>query len=214
MSRRSKKLNIKIPRNAEKENLHLILDSTGLKVFGEGEWKVRKHGHSKRRTWRKLHIAMDKDGELRAVELTENDKDDASQVEKLIKDDKSKMKSFAGDGAYDKNDVYKQLPEKTKALIPPQKNARIKNHGNKKRRKLKRDENIRGIRKLGRRKWKESVGYHIRSLGETCMFRFKTVFGDKLFSRSFVNQVSEASTMASILNRMSDIGLPVSVKVG
>lgn len=210
--RRSGKLNIKIPV-MKKSKIHAILDSTGLKVYGEGEWKVRQHGYSKRRTWKKFHISIDEDGEIRAVELTGNNIDDAAKAEDLLRDDKDRLESVTGDGGYDKEKVYRQLDDKVKVLIPPQKNAKIKRHGNCKGPPHKRDENLRRIRKKGRKGWKKESGYHKRSLVETTMFRFKTAFGDRLMARSEANQVAEARIMASALNRMSALGMPKSYPV-
>lgn len=207
--RRGGKLDIKIPR-MKKGRIHAILDSTGLKVYGEGEWKVRQHGYSKRRTWKKFHISIDEDGEVRAVELTGNDTVDAEKAADLLREDKGHLASVTGDGAYDKQKVYRQLPGKVRAVIPPQKNARIWKHGNSKGPPLKRDENLRAIRKKGRKKWEKDSGYHKRSLAETAMFRAKTVFGDRLMARSEKNQTAEARIMASALNRMRGLGMPES----
>jgi hypothetical protein len=81
------------------ENLIIGIDSTGLKVYGEGEWKVRKHGWSKHRTWRKLHICVDLiTQEILSVELTGNDQDDASIGTRMLKGQSHRLKSFKGDG--------------------------------------------------------------------------------------------------------------------
>lgn len=209
--RRGGKLDVKIPR-MKKGKIHAILDSTGLKVYGEGEWKVRQHGYSKRRTWKKLHISIDGDGEIRAVELTDNNVDDAAKAGDLLREDRDCLESVNGDGGYDREKVYRQLDGKVRALIPPQKNARIKKHGNCKGPPHKRDKNLRSIRKKGRKRWKKESGYHKRSLVETAMFRFKTVFGGRLMARSEQNQVAEARIMASALNRMSALGMPKSYR--
>lgn len=209
--RRGGKLDIKIPK-MKKNKIRVILDSTGLKVYGEGEWKVRQHGYSKRRTWKKLHISIDEDGEIRAVELTGNNVDDAEMAKKLLREDKEKLESVTGDGGYDKEKVYRQLDGNVRAVIPPQKNARIKRHGNCKGPPHKRDENLRRIRQKGRKGWKKESGYHKRSRVETTMFRAKTAFGDRLMARSEENQAAEARIMASALNRMSALGMPKSHK--
>lgn len=209
--RRAGKLDVKIPR-MEKGRIHAILDSTGLKVCGEGEWKVRQHGYSKRRTWKKLHISIGEDGEIRAVELTGNNVDDAAMAENLLREDKGRLESVTGDGGYDKEKVYRQLDDRVRALIPPQKNARIRRHGNRKGPPHKRDENLREIRRRGRKGWKKESGYRKRSLAETAMFRLKTAFGDRLMARSEGNQAAEARIMASALNRMSAQGMPESHK--
>lgn len=214
LSRRAEKSKVKIPLNT-KGKVKLITDSTGLKIYGEGEWKVRKHGHSKRRTWRKLHVAFDADGEIRAVELTKNDISDGEVAPDLIDQEDETVETFSGDGGYDQRKVYdKCIDRKIKnILIPPQKNAKIWEHGNKKGPPHPRDENLREIRKSTRKKWKEDSGYHIRSLSETGMFRFKTIFGDQLNARKFANQVFEAKIKSAILNKMTNIGMPESYPV-
>ena len=179
LSKRGKALKVKLPKKAS-GRLNLVLDSTGLKIYGEGEWRVRKHGHSKRRTWRKLHLGADPEsGEIQAVLLTENSISDDAAVQELLEQIEQTLIACAADGAYDKRKVYdalnKHSPE-VEILIPPRKNARIWQHGNSNAEPLKRDENLRYIRKRGRQQWKEDAGYHMRSLVETAMFRLKTIF--------------------------------------
>ena len=154
LSKRGKDLKVSLPKK-NSQSLNIVMDSTGLKIYGEGEWKVRMHGASKRRTWRKLHIgANPDDGEIQAVLLTENGVSDDQAVEGLLEQIEQTILDFAADGAYDKRRVYDILnahsPE-VNILIPPRKNARIWQHGNSKTERLKRDQNLRAIRKLGRR---------------------------------------------------------------
>jgi hypothetical protein len=191
------------------------MDSTGLKVYGEGEWKVRQHGYSKHRTWRKIHIAVNpEDGIIHSAEMTTNAVDDAAMVEPVLKKIKGKVKRFGGDGAYDKSKVYHTLErERIQPIIPPQKNARIRRHGNCKGRATARDKALRYIREHGRKKWKRVHGYHKRSIAETTMFRFKTILGDKLQSRSIENQRVEAILSCKILNKMAKCGMPASTKI-
>lgn len=210
LSRRAGTLKVNIPKK-EKDNVVIIIDSTGLKVYGEGEWKVRQHGYSKRRTWKKLHIGVDIDGEIRVAEVTENDVADGDVVANGILDqEKAKIDAFAGDGAYDKKKVYDVCIEKkiNEILIPPQKNAKIWKHGNLKDPPYPRDENLRAIRKSTRKKWKEPSGYHTRSLSETAMYRLKTIFGEKIDSRKAENQKTEALIMCAALNVMTHNGMP------
>jgi len=197
------------------EHLHIVMDSTGLKVYGEGEWKVRQHGYSKRRTWRKIHIAINPDnGTIHAVDTTNNGVDDASMVKPLLEKIKGKVKKFGGDGAYDKMKVYDILEKKKiKPIIPPRKNAKIFRHGNCRGRTKPRDQNIRYIRKYGMKEWKRILQYHKRSLAETTMFRYKTIIGDKLQSRNFECQRTEVLLSCKILNKMAACGMPVSVKI-
>lgn len=184
LSRRAGNIKINIPI-INKDTVNFITDSSGLKVYGEGEWKVRKHGYTKRRTWRKFHISIDSDGEIRTAELTENSVADCYAFEDLINQEQSDIKNVYADGAYDKENVYQIAKEKgiENFMIPPQKNARIKQHGNCKKEPHPRDVNLREIRKTTRKQWKINSGYHKRSLSENTMFRFKTIIGDKLNAR-------------------------------
>jgi hypothetical protein len=107
LNRRAKELKVQLA-TSEKGDIHAVLDSTGLKVYGEGEWKVRKHGYSKRRTWRKLHLCVDEaSGEIEAEILTDASVDDAEVTEELLKQTNVKIEQMSDDGAYDKEKVYK-----------------------------------------------------------------------------------------------------------
>lgn len=216
LSKRGKDLKVKLPKKTS-QSLNIVMDSTGLKIYGEGEWKVRMHGVSKRRTWCKLHVgANPEDGEIQAVLLTENNVSDDQAVEELLGQIEQSILDFAADGAYDKRKVYDSLnahsPE-VNILIPPRKNARIWKHGNTKTERLKRDENLRAIRKNGRKEWKKNSGYHVRSLAETTMFRLKTIFGNELSARLFETQITQAVVRCAALNKMTHLGMPQSYKV-
>jgi hypothetical protein len=216
LSKRGKSVKVNLPKKAN-QKLNIVMDSTGLKIYGEGEWKVRQHGVSKRRTWRKLHIgANPEDGEIQAAILTENSVSDDAVVEVLLETIEQEIDKFAADGAYDKRKVYDALNAHSpdvQILIPPRKNARIWKHGNTKTERLKRDENLRSIRKQGRQAWKKNSGYHIRSLSETAMFRLKTIFGDGLSARLLETQTTQALVRCAALNRMTHLGMPQSYKV-
>ncbi len=216
LSKRGKALKVKLPKKT-RQSLNIVMDSTGLKIYGEGEWKVRMHGVSKRRTWRKLHVgANPEDGEIQAVLLTENNVSDDQAVEKLLDQIEQTILDFAADGAYDKRKVYDSLNAHSpdvNILIPPRKNARIWKHGNTKTKRLKRDENLRSIRKDGRKEWKKNSGYHVRSLAETTMFRLKTIFGDELSARLLETQTTQALVRCAALNKMTHLGMPQSYKV-
>ena len=216
LSRRGKGLNVVLPKKVC-GHLDIVMDSSGLKIYGEGEWKVRTHGKSKRRTWRKLHVGVEPhSGEIQAAVLTTNGISDDQMAEPLLKQIAQPIDHFAGDGGYDKRKVYdslnKHAPE-AEVLIPPRKNARIWQHGNTKAERLRRDENLRAIRKSGRKVWKQASGYHIRSLAETTMFRLKTIFGDRLSARLMETQVTQALVRCAALNRMTHLGMPESYKV-
>jgi len=216
LSTRGKTLKVNLPKKTS-QRLNIVMDSTGLKIYGEGEWKVRQHGVSKRRTWRKLHIgANPEDGEIQAALLTENSVSDDEAVAGLLAQIEQEIEAFAADGAYDKRKVYDGVNEHspdTDILIPPRKNARIWQHGNTKAERLKRDENLRAIRKQGRQAWKKQSGYHMRSLSETAMFRLKTIFGDDLSARLFETQTTQALIRCAALNKMTHLGMPQAYKV-
>jgi hypothetical protein len=192
----------------------IVVDSTGLKVYGEGEWKVRKHGAGKHRTWMKLHVAVNgQTQQIEAISLTSNAVDDATEVTSLMSQIKKRVKRFLGDGAYDKEKVRKQLSkEGIRQVIPPQHNAII----DKKKRfcMIQRDEAITAIKLIGRVEWKIREGYHQRSKGETVMFRYKTIIGDKLSARKTPHQKTEVAVGCKILNIMLQTTKPQSKKVG
>ena len=210
LAKRAKHLSVALNASKVKGPVFLVVDSTGLKVYGEGEWKVRKHGWSKRRTWRKLHLAIDAETqEIVAEVLTDNATDDAAVVDELLNQTQNKTGKFGGDGAYDKWKVYETLSQRgITPIIPPRRDAKIKRHGNSKQTPLPRDEAIRGCRKLGRAEWKRKVGYHRRSLAETAMFRMKTIFGGRLKNRLIENQKAETRIRCKILSHFTNLGLP------
>jgi hypothetical protein len=216
LSKRGKDLKVNLLKKAN-QKLNIVMDSTGLKIYGEGEWKVRQHGVSKRRTWRKLHIgANPEDGEIQAVVLTKNSISDDAMVEVLLEQIEQEIEKLAADGAYDKRKVYDCLnahSPNVQILIPPRKNARIWQHGNTKTERLKRDQNLRTIRKDGRKEWKQTSGYHIRSLAETTIFRLKTIFGNELSARLLETQTTQALVRCAALNKMTHLGMPQSYKV-
>ena len=216
LSRRAQTLPVALPKKA-KGALTIVADSTGLKIYGEGEWKVRMHGKSKRRTWCKLHVAVDADsGELQAVSLTANHSSDAQMSAALLGQIEQPIEQFADDGAYDKRKVYQALDAhspQAAVLIPPRKGARIWQQGNTKAERHKRDENLRYVRKHGKRAWKKQSGYHVRSAGETAMFRLKSIFGDSLCARLQTTQTTQALIRCAALNRMTHLGMPASYPV-
>lgn len=216
LSRRMKALEVRLPLRAGEKARHIVCDSTGVKVYGEGEWKVRAHGASKRRTWRKLHLQIDEaTSEIAVAGASENSVSDCQMFEEMLAANEEQIEQISGDGAFDRKKVYQAMTEREipRAAIPPRKGARIWRHGNSKADRLIRDENLRQVRKKGRRKWKQESNYHRRSLSETGVFRFKTIFTDKLQSREIENQFSEMMIKCAVLNRMTHLGMPDSYKV-
>lgn len=194
----------------------VVIDSTGLKVYGEGEWKTRKHGKHTRRTWRKLHLGVDPEsGQITATTLTPNSNHDSSQVKPLLEETRQSrgpIGSVTGDGAYDTWDTYDVIEAyHATPVIPPQKNAKIRQHGNSKEPPLARDETLRAVRRRGRTRWKQESGYHRRSLAETAVWRFKRIVGRLLRTHTLANQKMEVRLGAQILNHMTALGMPTSV---
>lgn len=216
LSRRGRTRGVTLPKQAHGP-LHLVLDSSGLKVYGEGEWKVRQHGWSKRRTWRKMHLNVDADsGEIQAALLTEAGVHDAQVIEPLLEQLDQPVASVAADGAYDRANVYRAVQARlptAQIAIPPRRGAKIQQHGNTQAPPLPRDENLRAIRRQGRAPWKRESGYHRRSLAETAVFRFKTIFGDQLSCRRWETQVSQFQIRCRALNCMTHLGMPQSYRV-
>jgi len=210
LAKRAAKLSVSLSVTARKGPIDVVVDSTGLKVFGEGEWKMRKHGKSKRRTWRKLHLTVNPDTqEIEAEVLTENSGHDADQVDELLDQVNGPVDAFYGDGAYDQWKVYDSLwGREIQPIIPPRRNAKIKQHGNGHQTPLVRDEAIRSIRQVGRKQWKKDIGYHRRSLAETAMYRMKCCFGEKLKNRKLPNQRVEVRIRSKVLNRFTQLGMP------
>lgn len=209
--RRTKELNISLSDLNKRGNIDIVVDSTGLKVYGEGEWKVRKFGWSKHRTWRKLHVFMDDETQMiMEEELTDNSVSDDKAAEEFLDTTELNIGSLRGDGGYDKKGVRKRLSKKkVKQIIPPQHNAVI----SKDPALESRNKAIRRIKKVGRKKWKQEVNYHRRSRIEVAMFRYKTIIGDKISSRKFENEKIEVRIGCKILNKMTKLGMPKSIKV-
>lgn len=215
VSRRKGTLSVPLAVKPNSSSIHLVVDSTGVKVYGEGEWKTRQHGISKRRTWRKLHVAVNEStGEILCAEVTLNTVHDSEMLENLLEDidDDASVEQVSADGAYDTRRCYEVFQQKgAKAVIPPRKNAKIWQHGNCHGPAHPRDENLRFIRRHGRKSWKRHRGYHRRSIAETTMSRFKSTFGGTVKSRNFANQAAELRVKCAVLNRMIQIAKPVTV---
>lgn len=212
---RQKDLAIFLPKTKKKKPLHAVVDATGLKVFGEGEWKVRQHGYSKRRTWRKLHLAIDENSqEIEAAVVTTNDFKDSEILPDLLDQIDSKLSQVTGDGGYDSHESYHLIANRgADPVIPPREGAVIAQHGNSHLPAKPRDEVIRKIRQLGRKNWKKQSEYHRRSSAETAMYRLKTIFGGVLRARLFENQATEALMRCFALNKMTQLGMPISYAV-
>jgi hypothetical protein len=215
LSRRAATVPIRLPKRA-RGPLALVVDGSGLKVYGEGEWKVRQHGVSKRRTWRKIHLGVDAaSGEIQAAMFSGADVSDGELVAALLTQVDQPVRSLAGDGAYDQRQVYAALAAHApgaRPLIPPRRGAHIWQHARHPAPPLARDETLRAIRAQGRAAWKKTSGYHQRSLAETAIFRFKRLFGSHLSAVLRPQQATQVAVRCRALNIMTQLGMPVSAR--
>jgi transposase len=213
ISRRAQALNKKIPSLLRKGVRDVIFDSTGLKVYGEGEWKVKIHGKGNRRTWRKFHIGIDaKTQDIAVWEMTKNNEGDCAVGEAMLDHVKGKIDNAYGDGAYDgcrfRQKVYDMGGT---VVVPPPRNATYK--GAPDGWQKERDSSLAEIEGLGgeeegRRLWKKLSGYHVRSLVETSFSRIKRRFGGHLKARGEGGQRSECVCKSMIINKMNGLGMP------
>lgn len=215
LSRRQKTLDVAIPYRGSEGPLHLLIDATGIKVEGEGEWHRRKHGGSKRRVWRKIHLGIDEETlEIRAVEVTTSNVGDAPMLPDLLGqiDPHQKIATVTADGAYDTRKCHDAIADRgAAAIIPPRKNAvpwKPTTAGAR-----ARNEALRASKYLGRSLWRLWTKYHRRSRAETKMNCVKGL-GQSLMARDFDRQVAEVQIRAAVLNRFTALGIPVTSAVG
>ncbi len=216
MSRRAETL--EVPRSCpcrDGEPMHLLVDSTGLKLCGAGEWLIEKHGTRTRRAWRKLHIGTDTEtGQIVAATLTGCDVDDASQVGPLLDQVAGPVASLTADGAYDGDGVYGAVAARhpdAAVVVPPRVSAVPSDTA--KTAPMQRDCHVRLIDEQGRMGWQRASDYNWRALVEADVNRFKRVIGDGLRSHTERRRASEIAIAVSVLNRMLDLGRPEYVRV-
>jgi transposase len=219
LSRRGGGLTVMPTRIDRAEPLHLLVDSTGLKIYGEGEWLDQQHGIRARRRWRKLHLDVDAHThEIVAVELTPDDVGDIAAVPDLLDQIDAEVASVTADGAYDGQSVYDAVAERhpdAAVIIPPRTTAVADGTtavadgttG------VQRDKHLTAIAEHGRMSWQRSSGYNQRSLVETAMFRYKTIIGRRLHAPTLPNQRTEAKIGCNVLNRMTSLGMPISIRI-
>lgn len=213
LCRRQKHLKIDLPQTPS-DSLHLVVDATGLKLYGEGEWKVKQHGTEKRRTWLKLHLGVDeKNSEIKACILTSENVNDCEMLAPLLLQVNDPIIQVTGDGAYDTYACYDTVvAHQAKPCFPPRKNARRTYPKTEGRRLRNLTVSCANYYK-GRTYWKQQNNYHRRSLAETAMFRLKQLLGNKAATRIFANQATEVAIKCRILNQFNHIGMPVSQKI-
>jgi len=214
LCRRQKTLAVQLPYRSSNGPLHLLIDSTGIKVRGEGEWHTRKHGGSRRRVWRKVHLAMDEATlEVRAVEITGSGVGDAPVLPDLLAQipEGEAIASVTADGAYDTRGCRDAIANRgADAVIPPRRNAKPWKKDSPG--AADRNEALRAIKHLGRAIWRHWTGYHRRSRAETKMNCMK-LLGQKLMARDFDRQTAELQVRIAILNRFTALGIPVTEPV-
>jgi Transposase DDE domain len=212
--RRAAELGQEIKRFGSKKVTDIVFDSSGLKVYGEGEWKVKKHGKGKRRTWRKIHLAVCPDSHNIVIGyLGENSEADCEAVPKMVKHLPRSVRRGYGDGAYDPGSSRVEFHNCNIDLVAPPRRGAILHDLEREPWMKNRNDAIRAIRGLGndeeaRKIWKILSEYHTRSLGETAFYRWKTLLGDKLQSRKLKNQRGEVYAKSRALNTMTALGMP------
>lgn len=213
LARRRRRLSINLPAFSSDEPIHLLVDSTGIKVYGNGEWMRLKHHKgkpAKHRRWRRLHIAIDAETlSIVAAEVTDNDTSDGQMLPVLLEQTPVRVRQVTGDAGYDTRRCYTAIAKHAaRAVIRPRKSAKIWQHGNRRGPRLDRDENLRMIRRRSRKVWKRLSGYSMRALVETTMARLKMIFGDRVRSHHLDAQRAEILLRCVVLEKMTALGLP------
>ncbi len=210
LSRRGRQLDVRLDRVPTRKGVHLIIDSAGLSIRGEGEWAAAKHGGQGRRGWKKLHLGVDRSGVIVAHALTEVTVDDATRAIELIRAVGGSLASVTGDAAYDAIAIYEAVgAQGATVVVPPTKTARVSRP-----RSSARDRTIRKVKRIGRRQWKKESGYHRQARVENAFFRYKSIIGHSLHARSPAGQETEAVLACNILNQMTQRGRPASYAIG
>ena len=214
LSRRSAKLTLVLRAGLPDGPVHLVLDSTGLKVYGAGEWLVDKHGARSPRSWRKLHLCVDATSStIVGAVLTTTEAGDASQVGPLLEQTTGLITTLLADGAYDGGPIYQAIAHRAPGaavVIPPRATAGPRAMADTA--PTQRDRHIQRIAEISRMGWQRETKYGRRSKGETAMARYKGILGDRLHARSLSAQQAEAIIGVTTLNRMLDAGRPASVR--
>ena len=212
LSRRSQSLDIALGRVPTAQPIHLIIDSTGLSIVGEGEWAAVKHGGKGKRGWKKLHLGVDRSGAIFAQVLTDGTADDAKTGLDLIEAVEGDIASLVGDAAYDTVAVYDAAGARgAKVVVPPTRTAVV---SRRRPRSAARDRTIKRVEDVGRRQWKKESGYHQQGTVENAFYRYKTILGGSLRARHSDAQHAEARIACNVLNRMTQLGLPASYSIG
>jgi hypothetical protein len=195
--------------------IDLIVDSTGLKVCGQGEWHSQKHGEKKARRWKKLHIGVNANSRIVASTVTESHEQDPSQVPELLAQVDRVIDRFVGDGIFDQTPVYSAVENHSpgaRVIIPPRKDAVLSQMASTA--PTQRDQHLLAIESEGRSAWKRTSGYYAQSQAENAFSRFKRIFGGGLRSKRDECQEREAALACELLNWMQALGRPLSCPIG
>jgi hypothetical protein len=222
LSRRAATLEVPRPRSSSSPEaghnaapVHLLVDSTGLKLGGPGEWLIEKHGTRRRRSWKMLHLGVDADtGQIVASALTGREADDGAQVGPLLDQVAGPVASFMGDGAYDQEGVYASVSERhpeAAVIVPPRSTAVLSQTAASE--PTQRDRHLQLIAERGRMGWQKASGYTNRARAETAISRYKRVIGDELRSHTDERRATEMDVAVHVLNRMLELGRPNYVRI-
>jgi IS5 family transposase len=215
VSRRAKTLEVPLLRRLGTSPLHLLVDSTGLKLGGAGEWLVEKNGTSRRRSWPKLHIGVDANsGEIVAVAASRRDIDDAAMVDAVLDQIADPIASFTADGAYHQGQVSQAVAARhpDAALIVPPRAGAVAS-ASAETAPTQRDCHLRMIGERGRMVWQKASGYNMWAKVEASIGRYKRVIGDALRSRTDRTEATEVAIAAAAPNRMLAFGPPMYVRI-
>lgn len=208
LSKRGRELELEgLLKRQDREFNYICIDSTGIQTHTGNEWLENKHGKSyERRTWKKFHIITGDDGIIVANSVTECNKDDRSQVQKLIEG--IETKELLGDPGYDSENIYQLL--RARGIKPT---IRPPNHRVSKEVKTERQQSATYQQAKGYHAWRNKNNYGRRESVENTFFRFKNAFGSKFLSRDENNMKNEMTIKCQLLNKMFEIGKPISVRV-
>ena len=211
LSRRSQPLAVMLRRIPAMGPIHLIVDSTGLSIVGQGAWAAAKHGGHSKRGWKKLHLGVDRSGVIVAQALTDAHVDDATTAVNLIPAVDGDISSVTADAAYDTIAVYEAAGARgARVVVPPKRTAAV---SRRRPRSVARDRTVKRMQEIGQRRWKKEAGYHRQARVENVFFRYKPIIGDGLRARSSAGQGTEAVLACNVLNRMTDLGRPASYAI-
>ena len=215
VSRRQAGLSVSLRLEGCQRARHVVVDATGLKVYGSGEWHAGKYRRHRRRTWRKLHVGVDESSkEIVAMDITTSRVHDSRQLPTLLSQVGDEIAQVSGDRGYDTGPCYESvLGRGALATVVPRRNARVSAEADPPPWRAARDSTLRTIQSQGWYGWRKSSGCTRQSLAENAMSRFKTVLGGQLSARGFPNQQVEAAIKCSVLNRMAALGMPRSERV-